>query len=535
MTFEVTRLIPCQSKHLEEGNRMTREFFVYLSVFLAVVASTVSSGRDLGTQRGRMWSPFVEWKLENHEFAGNPFDIIARVSFSHEGGDEVRSTEMFYDGEGIWRFRFTATRPGEWTFETSSSEAALDGHTGRITVDPHPDSRARGFLTHSGNRFAVQVGNDAHLEGYAFAVYMDGVKYLSRELEKWDDSRTRAYCAAARANGFEVVFFHVNNHWFKLGALAWDGHQSVDPDLDTFRLLDRVVTIAYENGCRVHFWAWGDESRKWTPIGVGGINGEADRRLQRYLAARLGPLPGWTMGYGFDLHEWTTNAELNAWARFLHEHFGWQHLLSARGEPLQGEGNIYSYDGFGRDVPITTSAHGPESFEEIVEDLEGHTTQPHLYEERHSYRRAGFDLDMDGTRRLLWWEVMAGGMGGFFGFYSRNTDASLGYPYPSPEQLRTHHSFWHQGNRFRLDLERAAGVDGGTRVLRNSDSDLWVIYREEADSIDIDLTNAPGELPAVAVDTKEVYREVELGLLGPRNQTIKLPHESDWAVAVGRF
>jgi hypothetical protein len=92
------------------------------------------------------------------------------------------------------------------------------------------------------------------------------------------------------------------------------------------------------------FWAWGDESRKWTPIGVGeGINGKEGRRLQRYIAARLGPLPGWSMGYGFDLHEYISKNELRSWQNYLHNRLGWQHLLSARATDLQSGDHMNGY------------------------------------------------------------------------------------------------------------------------------------------------------------------------------------------------
>ncbi|MCB9249861.1 MAG: hypothetical protein H6613_15565 [Ignavibacteriales bacterium] len=66
-----------------------------------------------------------------------------------------------------------------------------------------------------------------------------------------------------------------------------------------------LIVTAREKGLHVHFWSWGDEQRNQTLVDVlGGINGVEDKRLQRYIAARLGPIPGWSMGYGFDLHEW---------------------------------------------------------------------------------------------------------------------------------------------------------------------------------------------------------------------------------------
>lgn len=485
---------------------------------------------------GTMWSPHLEWTLANPSWEGNPFDLVAKVTFEHQAGGEKRTTEMFYDGNDTWKFRFTGTRTGSWKFSTSSDDHDLNGHSGTVTIQPNPDPNIRGFLTYRGNKYAIQAGDDGRLEGYLFTVYMDGVKFLSREFADWDDAKIRAYCDAVKRNGFEIIFLHVNNHWFKLGCLGWDQHKSRDPDRATFRLLETIITTAHRQGCRVHIWAWGDESRKWTPKGVGGINGPADRRLQRYIAARLGPLPGWTMGYGFDLHEWTRPAELNAWADFLHEHFGWQHLLCARGQPLAGPNNVNSYDGFGRGVPLTTTSHGPKDYREIAEDMDSDRTQPHLYEERHSYLRSGFRLDMDGTRRLLWWEAMAGGMGGFFGFYNKASRAFSSYPYPNPGQLRTHYTFWHTGKRFRLDMERANSLaknDG--YVLKGVSNKHYVLYAEDTDSVRVDLTGMAGPQPAVAVDAKQTYREIPLGPFEPAIRTVTLPSRSDWAIAVGDF
>ena len=155
-------------------------------------------------------------------------------------------------------------------------------------------------------------------------------------------------------------------------------------------------------------------------------------------------------------------------------------------------------------------------------------TRPHLYEERHSYKREGFKLDMDGTRRLLWAEAMAGGMGGFFGFYPDSP-----YPYPHPEQLRTHYEFWHTNNRFRLDMQRASDLGRNGYVLSLRSKEHCVFYHEDAKSVRMDLSGMPAAQPAVAVDTKKEYKEVKIGMLGAAEHVWTAPYRSDWAIAVG--
>jgi len=499
---------------------------------LLVEAAAGSESRDFGDRMAVMWEP-MEWSIKVLTYSENPFDVPATVTFTHAGTGQERRTEMFYDGDDTWRLYFTGTRAGEWAFETSSNVPELNGRTGAVNVAANPNRNVKGFLTHVGNKYAIQVTDEADLQGYLFNAYMSRVKHpafldeFGADLEQVEAKAT-ACLKHALANGFEIVFVHVNNNWFKFGVREHNKHDSENPDPAAFRVLETIIKTIHSAGGRVHIWAWGDESRRWTPRGVpGGINGRTERRLQRYIAARLGPLPGWTMGYGFDLHEWTNTEQLNSWAEYLHEHFGWQHLLCARGHLLEGPFNVNSYDGFGRNVALTTTAHGPADYEEIADDMDTDLTRPHLYEERHSYKREGFKLDMDGTRRLLWAETMAGGMGGFFGFYPDSP-----YPYPNPEQLRTHYRFWHTNGRFRLDMQRANHLGEGSYILAARSKECFIFYKENTQSIRMDLSGMPAAQPAVAVDTKKEYKEVKIGMLSATEHVWTTPYRSDWAIAV---
>lgn len=63
----------------------------------------------------------------------------------------------------------------------------------------------------------------------------------------------------------------------------------------------------------------------------GGPMGEIDKRNLRYLAARLGPLPEWSMGYGIDMENgWILPEQLDAWKFYVEEKMGWDHFLGAR-------------------------------------------------------------------------------------------------------------------------------------------------------------------------------------------------------------
>ncbi|MFO8014903.1 MAG: DUF5060 domain-containing protein [Phycisphaerae bacterium] len=486
-----------------------------------------------GENTTTMWSPTLEWTLENDSVDGNPFDLVARVTFTHESGKAQRVTEMFYAGGDAWKFRFTGTRVGTWAFRTQADGTAgttkdgdLDGCEGVVKVGPNPHPRIRGFITHQGNRFARQVSGTDDLEGFLPNTYMNEHRFGNPEGKGWTDirptltdpQRLEAYLEEVEAHGCNGVFFHVVHQWLKAHANGYEDHDSVNPDLDTFAAMENLILRAHGRGMYVHVWAWGDEGRRWTPTGLpGGINGKVDRRIQRYIAARLGPLPGWVMGYGFDLTEWTSEQDLKEWAEYLHARMGWRHMLWGR-DRYNDELDAKSYPGY-----------GVRSYDEIVKDMNSDTSRPHLYEERHTYLR-NEQLSQEGTRRFMWQQTLAGGMMGFWGHYPK----SYKYrgPYPEPQQFQCHREFW-QG-RFLLEMRRAKGLSDGFG-LATPDGAHCVFYREETDRMEMDLSEAGGPLSAVAVDSTKPYREINIGPLKPGKHTWKAPRESDWAIAIGRF
>ena len=479
-----------------------------------------------------LWTP-VEWSVENASFEGNPFDVEATVIFTHPASDETRRTAMFFDGGTTWRWRFTGTRTGEWTWASESADPDLAGRSGTVRV---ARGTAEGFLVARGTRFARQVDEDGTLRGVVLNVYMNlrepgdpetpGFGAASpphyTPLALMDDAAARAaYLGQAREHGCNAVFFQMTNEWFRRGKPRAPDHDSADPDLDTLRALEHVIRDAHAQGLQVVLWMWGDEERHWTPVRTGGLNGAPDRRLQRAIAARLGPLPGWSMGYGFDLEEWASEEVIREWASNLHSRMGWPHLLWAR-RRSNPELDAVSLDTRWGDFeagfyPVTRRL------------LEEARTRPVLFERRFAYMRDGW-WTMTRTRRAMWQFAMAGGAAGWWGFYGRSYLAGPGYP--APGQMRAHATFWR--DRFLLDF--ACGGDAETGyVLAHPQKSHFVFYREEAASIRLDLTGMDGPRRAVAVDAARAYEEIDLGVLEPGDHTWNAPRASDWAVAVGDF
>ncbi len=484
-------------------------------VAMGVVA--VAHGTDFGSESVTMWEPYLEWEISGVSYSGNAYDVIATVTFEHGGSNARHETEMFFDGNDTWKFRFTGTKTGTWSFSTSSDNGDLNGHSGEVSVSANADNSITGFMVASGSKFAVQTGAEGDLKAIPGHVF-----------KPWDAEHDHARpdeflaridnaMASARTNGFTRVFLNeMCNGWFKLGAKGWDDHDSDEPDRATFEALEQIIVKLHRNGLSLHIWAWGDDasSRRWTPKGVaGGLNGYADRRVQRYIAARLGPLPGWTMGYGFDLQEWVGESELKSWAEYMHQRMGWSHLLCARGRSNSA-------------LDVVSYSHLCHDYNTAVGNLNRDPNRPHFFEERDLYKRSCADFDW--TRHHVWRYTMAGGHAGFFGAYWTHNDK-----YPHPEYLRAHHAFWYDNERLLLDMKADNGLTDGYCLITPGKTHA-VFYKENTDKVSMNLSGFNGTLSAVAVDAKKEYGEIGVDVT-KSDMTWSAPNSSDWVIAVGGF
>ncbi len=540
---------------VQAGGLIVRCLFGAAFVLTACVSAWAT---DFGTTAAMVFEP-VDFSLTNPTYSGNAFDVNGTATFTHASAT-IR-VGMYYNGGTQWKFRFTPTYPGEWTFTTASSDSELNGSYG--TVNAAADANARGFLVGAGTMYARQVGSAGNLKGQPYVVYMNeratneainpGFGKNANIATFWTPARRTDYINQAITTGCNAIYIHLNHQVFQAGALGWDDHSSETPDLATFSALENIINDAHAAGLAVHFWAWGDESRRWTPNGLsGGANGYVDKRMQRYIADRLGPLPNWTMGYGFDLFEWTTQAKVSEWANYITARNDYPHMLGARGLPLLGPDGtkatapsnfVESYASHIRAGQILEAAPtggddgGPDTYAETLANVLNDPSHPVLYEERHSYYRywgtGGLDwptCDDVGSRRLFWWWTMAGGAGGWIGFYPDYPGAWDG-PYAYPHQLRAHQEFW--GDRLNVDMAADNSLaGGGAVVLATGDLSEIVFYAEDGASITMNLAGAGLTWNAVAIDTTLTYSEINVGTITAANQTWTAPYTSDWAISL---
>ena len=110
-------------------------------------------------------------QYHSHDFAfsapytGNPFDVELAGNFTGPDGS-VLKVPGFYDGNGVWKIRFSPTVTGKWSMHTTSNLPALDGkNESAIECTPNTHSQIHGGLR-------VDPEHPHHF------VYEDGVRYF---------------------------------------------------------------------------------------------------------------------------------------------------------------------------------------------------------------------------------------------------------------------------------------------------------------------------------------------------------------------
>jgi hypothetical protein len=498
------------------------------AVLLAAMM-TGAAHAQLDDRTGQLFE-YEEWQLSTSSVTGNPFDLDATATFTPQGGGDPITTGMFYDGTSggneIYKFRFTGIQPGKtYNITTSSTNSALHGKTGTVTVNPNPNPNARGFLVAAGQKHAWQVGNHGDLRPIPKITY-------ARNPETWfwgkDNSPTdnlNSYFAPALDQaadlGYDTWWINMRHGWFDWGAWSWNDHNNVNPDLTVFRMLENHIQDVHSRGLALDIRMWGDSAHAWSAEGLpGGINGEVDKRLQKYIADRLGALPGWSLSYGYDLFEFLSVEEGEAFADYMNDQLDFPHLFWMRDK----SGGLHAISYQSSSEPVTSNEDTPSNADEAYNYAISHfneasnNNRPVLFE--HNFDNSRWTHEQ--VRRGMWAFAMAGG-------------AAAHYTDQVAPDVDTFGEFWNGHEpRLLVDMEPANGMSGDsdTWVLYSPGEGTLVAYRRDADSIELDLSAIEGSLFGIAVDTEKDYEEIDLGSLEAGVQTIDLPYESDWAIHI---
>jgi len=542
-------------------------------------------GQQLADKTGYLNEPYLEWEIQwNYPEGEDPYEVMAKAIFTNTSINERKISLMYYAGDNTWGFRFTGTRIGTWNLMTSGP-GNLGGHTATIDINPAPEERL-GFLTASGKKWIWDGMCEPHLPQLVMARDLNDYWTGTSVATDLIDADVKEFIRETGFTGFHL--WSVAGHWFNINSSTRDTEglgSDVYPDPNTFKTLEEFIMRVYHAGASTHIWLWGSDG--WGGCsglkGIGGAMSSADRRFLRYIAARLGPIPGWSMGYGFDLQVWADANELQTWYDFFKSHLGgWKHLIGARADVYDvtnaemkrlinegGEMNrrpLFDVYWSGDYVGYYDYRVGYPWYVYVREFAD----KPHFQEDRFRVRVKDMykfkDYTPNMTVRGLWHSTMAGGMANIWGNLLREEedDRSGSYPYDNKatgtirdtkvkvdikDDIKTYSTFWFDKGRFSYDYirdNRLTGNQPGDDVLsedgqpisvclRDETYDNYVFYSEDAEKIIMDLGGSRSLLRAIAVDTHVSYKEIEIGMVNPEEIVWEVPYKSDWAIAVGDF
>ena len=527
----------------------------YLQLLFTLTLTTAyAQDKQFPEKEALQWQPYAEWQVENTSFQGNPFDVEAQAVFRHASSGQSIQAPMFYDSDSTWKFRFTGIAQGAWTLETVSEDQDLHGWTGQVVVKENPDKNAHGFITSFGSKWGWQGTEEAFVPQfvmgkemqylYDFSAGKPDVQKIEADIEEFIEE-----------HGFTGFKVKIAQSWFDIKNEA----PYTDPDIRTYQTLETLLQKVHQAGGACHIWLWGSDGNRDSegddgPRGtLGEPMNEKDKRNLRYIAARLGSIPGWTMGYGIDTENGVaTQEQLNQWKAYLEEQLGWNHFLGARvgydekglwavnprppkpphDEHFRSEIKDEHTFWLGGDY-IGYTSYRP-LYDRYVEAINHRPDKPSFEEDRFRLRNSEKwsykDYDEELTRRGLWHSALAGGVANIWGNLLPDDDQGGSQPYDIKALINTYARFFE--NRFLKEMQ--TDKNGEVLSLKTPDRKQLIFYQENTNQIAMNLSE-PSKMPAVAVDTKKAYQEIKIGPLSGEDPTWKAPYTSDWAIAVGNF
>ncbi|MFO0805870.1 MAG: DUF5060 domain-containing protein [Gemmataceae bacterium] len=110
------------------STRSLRERSLLVACCLAAFAAFPGRTAAADAEQWGLWEAKFDGPAD-----GNPFvDVQFSATFC-SGKDRV-TVPGFYDGDGVYKVRFSPPTPGEWEYETASNKKGLSGKTGKLTA-----------------------------------------------------------------------------------------------------------------------------------------------------------------------------------------------------------------------------------------------------------------------------------------------------------------------------------------------------------------------------------------------------------------
>lgn len=235
------------------------------------------------------WTRFEASFSCSREYDNPTEEVRTHVHFANPAG-VVRTVNAFWDGDRIWRVRFSPDTLGKWNYSVNSSDPAMDGESGSFECIPYTGTNPlyqRGAI-----RVSASGTHFEHFDGTPFFWLGDTVWNGPLKADRGDWSY---FLADRAAKGFNVIQF-VPTQWVAAAGnadlrAAFTAGEEIRLDPIFFQWLDHRVAAINDFGmlaCPALLWS--APSKKWAlPLNPGTFLSEPHIMvLARYLIARYG-------------------------------------------------------------------------------------------------------------------------------------------------------------------------------------------------------------------------------------------------------
>ncbi|MFP4190760.1 MAG: hypothetical protein ACLFU6_01695 [Candidatus Hydrogenedentota bacterium] len=308
---------------------------VMLAVGLGGVLASAPVGAQSAAHKEAELYRWADFAVEAPGAASgvDKWDVKGSCTWTHDSSGAERTSLVWYSGrDDTYVYRFGASFEGRWRGVTSSPVEALDGL--EFTADVQPSSNPRrtgwsGQISEKPTAWARQQGPEGELaQRTPILVMMPSVRHW------YDDvSHMRSFVAEFNDNhGFNGGHLStIGRGWFEAGSTGSLEGAPGTPDPRTFEALEAAAAEWSDRGGWLHIWVWGKGAGGDFNHLPGGYDGAHSQRINRYIAARLGPVPGWSMGIGWDVEFWTNETQVEWWLDDLIPQLGgWHHWIGMR-------------------------------------------------------------------------------------------------------------------------------------------------------------------------------------------------------------
>ncbi len=269
-----------------------------------------------------------------HGWQGNPHDLSFQGLFTSPSGKQMRH-HGFYDGQDKWKIYFMPNEVGRWTYRTVCAAETLDGLRGAFECVP---SDLKGSVLPDPlkpNRWKTTEGDHVMPLIWGVGSYHDGrAHFRAHGADHPLVMRALMHAREVRATWLHTCAIVLKrDDWaehFPMEAMPYlEGKEGIHFNPVFWDNLNSRMDAARDLDMGAYVMLYTDDGLRPDRLGIRPHSAE-ERRLYRYLMARLAPYPLILWDSGIDISEYRDAVWIDDFTDWFHQNDPWRHPVSSR-------------------------------------------------------------------------------------------------------------------------------------------------------------------------------------------------------------